>query len=82
MSNSFYASRRGNMRFNVNYEQGEKPCRRVDYRDRSGHLIFRVWSYESDGHADQLMYSSLDGLETPVLRAPDSFLNFNPVSES
>ena len=81
MSNSFYASRRSNMRFNVSYEQGEKPCRRVDYRDRSGRLVFRVWSYESDGQADQLMYSALDAAE-PVMRTPESFLNFYPLSES
>lgn len=82
MSNSFYASRRGNMRYNVNVEQGEKPCRRVDYRDRSGRLVFRVWSYESDGQADQLMYSANHGIQASPLKAPDSFLNFNPLSES
>ncbi len=82
MSNSFYASRRGNMRYNVSFEQGEKTCRRVDYRDRSGRLIFRVWSYESDGQTDQLMFSALEGSETGVMRAPDSFLNFHPLSES
>lgn len=70
------------MRYNVNFEQGEKPCRRVDYRDRSGRLIFRVWSFESDGHSDQLMYSAVDGAESGVLRAPESFLNYHPLSES
>lgn len=82
MSNSFYAARRGNMRYNVNLEQGEKSCRRVDYRDRSGRLLFRVWSYESDGHADQLMYSANDGLQAPAIKAPESFLNFNSFSQS
>lgn len=82
MSNSLHGYRHGQYRYSVMLEQGEKSCRRVDYRDRQGRLMFRVWSYESDGQADQIMYSALEGAEMGILKTPDSFLNFTPASES
>lgn len=75
MSNSVYASRRGNLQYNVNFGSGEKSCRRVDYRDHMGRLVRRVWSYESDGQIDQLTYSAVDGVESGVICAPQSFMD-------
>lgn len=54
----------------------------MDYRDRLGRLIFRVWSYETDGHADQLTYSASDGYEPQALIHNDALSGLSPVSQS